>query len=187
MSEIKMRKGDVARLTRHHGKYVAGTTVTIERWDAQEGHAWVWLPGNTGMVVPMSDLQYVGDIRADGTVENHEFDAERARNGEPVQFSRGSMDGKIPQEWVDVHYVGPDRVRGGHIVQFDDGVTISTHALRMKPRKMVRYVNLWEDGRPGGSNARHFDSEQEAQANAVSRADCRLIAAAVPVEVEVLP
>jgi hypothetical protein len=73
------------------------------------------------------------------------FDPARAAAGEPVQFCL--TDGK----WVDVHYVGPDRVRGGHFVQFPDGGTVSTGALRMKPPAQWALV---------------FDSEAAARAAA---------------------
>lgn len=64
---------------------------------------------------------------------SNEFDLERAQRGEQVQFSSGSMDGKIPQRWVDVHFVGLSR-SGVPLVQMADGSTLITGALRMKPQ-----------------------------------------------------
>ena len=64
---------------------------------------------------------------------SNEFDLERAQRGEQVQFSTGSMDGKIPQRWVDVHFVGLSK-SGVPLVQMEDGSTLITGALRMKPQ-----------------------------------------------------
>lgn len=69
----------------------------------------------------------------------HAFDPDFARAGEQVQFC------KTGGAWIDVHYVGPDRVRGGHFVQFYDGSTISTSALRMKPRPIKKWSLEFDD------------------------------------------
>lgn len=73
------------------------------------------------------------------------FSPERSARGEPVQFC------KTGGIWVDVHYVGPDRVRGGHFVQFPDGDSLSTSALRMKPMPTKKWLL-------------EFDSEEQAKA-----------------------
>lgn len=76
--------------------------------------------------------------------ELYKFDEGRAAQGEPVQFC------KTGGEWVDVHYVGVDRVRGGFFVQFYDGLIISTYVLRMKPLPTKKWVM-------------EFDTEQHAK------------------------
>lgn len=111
--------------------------------------------------------------------DKYTFDEARAKAGHPVQFSRGSMDGSTPQEWVDVHYIGRDVVRGGHIVQFKEGDTISTGALRMAPVFRKVFVNLFP-----GCVAAHYDSVQAAIAGA-QHARPDPIAIAVPVEFEI--
>lgn len=76
---------------------------------------------------------------------NNAFDAEAAKAGKPIQFSRGSFDGSNPHSWEDVHYIGPDIVRGGqYIVQHKNGSLTSTSALRMKPREPMTMAKLAE-------------------------------------------
>lgn len=60
-------------------------------------------------------------------MEDLTFNANRAIAGDPIQFC------ETGGNWVDVHFIGRDRVRGGWFVQFRDGSSVSTSALRMKP------------------------------------------------------
>lgn len=62
-----------------------------------------------------------------------DFDPVRAAAGETVQFC------KTGGVWVDVHYIGLTK-DGTPAVQFEDGHTIQSHALRMKPIPSVKWV-----------------------------------------------
>jgi hypothetical protein len=68
-----------------------------------------------------------------------DFSPELATTGRPIQFC------KTGGVWVDVHYLGPDRVRGGYFVQFFDGSVVSTQALRMKPLPTLKWVLEFRD------------------------------------------
>lgn len=104
--------------------------------------------------------------------DNHDFDAKRARNGESVQFSRGSLDGSVPQSWEDVFYIGPDVVRGGHIIQHADGSTTSTNALRMKPKTVTLHLNVYRLHN-GEIYANVHNSKREADSAAgINRVKC---------------
>lgn len=119
--------------------------------------------------------------------DKYKFDEARAKAGHPVQFSRGSLDGSTPQEWVDVYYIGRDVVRGGHIVQFKEGNTISTGALRMAPAFRKVFVNLWDDDREASINAVHYQTAEDARTAASINYGAPLIAVAVPIDIEVQP
>lgn len=74
---------------------------------------------------------------------NNNFDLERAKRGEPIQFSMGSADGSIPQRWVDVQFIGV--MSNGEPVVEHKGGTLRTTALRMKPAP--RYALVFSDQR----------------------------------------
>lgn len=112
--------------------------------------------------------------------DKHKFNADRATNGEPVQFFRKAMSDLGPGEWVDVHYVGPDRVRGGHVIQFKDGDILTTSALRMKPRIETMFVNFYSSGR-----AAWYLTKEAAAAEIAPRGWGTRFATAVKIEAEV--
>lgn len=114
--------------------------------------------------------------------DKYKFDAARARKGHPVQFSRGSLDDITPREWVDVNYIGPDVVRGGHIVQFSNGEILSTSALRMAPLMRKAFVNFYH-----GTMATYYRTEEDARKSAEMNGKRDPIAVAVPVEYEERP
>lgn len=80
---------------------------------------------------------------------SNEFDLERAKRGEPVQFSEGSMDGSTPQRWVDVNFIGL-MASGVPVIEYRGGVLI-TGALRMKPNPQYALLFQTESDR----NAAH--------------------------------
>lgn len=66
---------------------------------------------------------------------NHDFNIERAKAGEPIQFC------KTGGAWVDVHFVGMTGFCGPNaVVQFSDGTLLQTQALRMKPMPTKKWV-----------------------------------------------
>ena len=114
------------------------------------------------------------------TTDKHKFDPERAKAGAPVQFFRKAISDPGPGEWVDVHYVGPDRVRGGHVIQFKDGDMLTTSALRMKPRREKMFVNFYSSGR-----AAWYLAKEAATAEIAPRGWGNRFATAVEVDAEV--
>lgn len=80
---------------------------------------------------------------------SNEFDLERAKRGEPIQFSEGSMDGSKPQRWVDVKFVGVMQ-SGVPVIDYRGGVLV-TGALRMKPNPQYALLFQTESDR----NAAH--------------------------------
>ena len=73
----------------------------------------------------------------------NDFNAERARNGEPVQFWWGSESNPKEQKWIDVHFVGIGQ-DNTPIVQFPNSSLIQTHALRMKPGVVKGYALIFQ-------------------------------------------
>lgn len=63
----------------------------------------------------------------------HAFDAKRAAAGDPIQFC------KTGGFWVDVHFIGLTQ-NGTPAVQFKDGSTVHSYALRMKPMPTKKWV-----------------------------------------------
>lgn len=67
--------------------------------------------------------------------------------GSPCQLYLRALD-RDPNDkgsWVDVHYVGEDRVRGGHIIQFLDGRLHTTQAALLRVKPTPRVALIFED------------------------------------------
>lgn len=112
------------------------------------------------------------------TKELKPFDLEAAKNGDPICFEDGR----------EIHFIGVTR---DWAIAYEDErypnevCTSFSHNMRMKPKKIVRWVNLsdYEDCKPG-KTAWHYDTEEQAKNDASEYYNTRWIAIAVRVEIE---
>lgn len=128
----------------------------------------------------MTEIINVRPATPDELASREEFDVKAAQEGRMrTQFCQTGGN------WVDVHYVGPDRVRGGHFVQHMDGHSISTSALRTVPHVREIYVNVYKLEN-GTYLANVFDNKRDAEVLGL-KMDAIEIGIARPVSLDIRP